>query len=132
MKDLDVRLSKLSIFIVYFWFGALKVTGDSPANELVLSLLDKTMPAMEPSLFLMLFGLFEMLIGILILTKKFERAALTLLSLHIIMILAPLALLADMTWQSFLVPTMEGQYILKNVLIIAAAVNIANGRRKTI
>lgn len=128
-RNIDVNLSRLAIFLIYFWFGALKVIGQSPANKLVLSLLDKTMPAMEPSLFLILFGLFEMLIGVLFLIPKFQKFALVLLSSHLLMIFSPLVLLPDMTWQKFLVPTLEGQYIIKNLLIIAAAVNIAKGGR---
>ena len=37
----------------------------------------------------------------------------------------PLVLLPSETWQSFFVPTLEGQYIIKNLVIIAAAIGIA-------
>ena len=37
----------------------------------------------------------------------------------------PLFLLTTVTWSGFMVPTLEGQYIIKNILIIAAAIGIA-------
>jgi uncharacterized membrane protein YkgB len=37
----------------------------------------------------------------------------------------PLFMLPSATWSAFLVPTMEGQYIIKNILIIAAAIVVA-------
>jgi hypothetical protein len=38
----------------------------------------------------------------------------------------PLVLLTEETWQSFLVPTLEGQYIIKNLVIISTAIGIAS------
>jgi uncharacterized membrane protein YkgB len=39
---------------------------------------------------------------------------------------SPLVLVPEYTWQSFLVPTLEGQYIIKNMVIIAVAIGIAS------
>lgn len=118
------KLAKFSIFLIYFWFGALKVFGESPASPLVLSLLGVTMPSIEPSMFLVYFGLFEMLIGLLFLVPKFEKAAILLLALHLGMTVLPLFLLPHLVWTKPFVPTMEGQYIIKNILILALAFGI--------
>lgn len=114
-------LARLSIFVVYFWFGILKVFGHSPASSLVQSLFEKTIPFMSFSLFLILFGIFEMIIGVLFLIKGMERLAIVLLILHMITTIMPLFVLPATTWTGFMVPTLEGQYIIKNILIIACA-----------
>ena len=70
------------------------------------------------NVFYSLFALFEMLIGALFLIKGWERVAIYLLVLHIVTTILPLFLLPNLAWQKFLVPTLEGQYIIKNILII--------------
>ncbi len=66
-----------------------------------------------------------MLIGILFLIKGAERIVLPLLLIHMITTFGPLVFLPQETWQRFLVPTMEGQYIIKNLVLIAAGMCIA-------
>ena len=80
---------------------------------------------MSFGLFFILFGLFECLIGILFLVKGFERIVIPLLFVHMITTLGPLFLLPEETWVKFLVPTLEGQYIIKNLVIVAVAIGIA-------
>ncbi len=124
-----IYFSRFAIFIIYFWFGILKVVGMSPASPLALSLMDKTLPFMEPALFLVLLGLFEMLIGTLFLIPRLDRPALGFLAIHMLMVCSPLLLLPALTWVRPFVPTLEGQYIIKNILIIALALNIAFWRK---
>lgn len=124
MQNFSLKFSRFAIFLVYFWFGLLKVLGTSPASPLVLALLDKTMPFMAPDTFLVLFGIFEMIVGALFLFPKFMKLALILLSVHLITTLMPLIMLPKFAWQGFLVPTLEGQYMIKNILIIAIAIGI--------
>jgi len=112
-------LARVALFIIYFWFGALKVIGASPVTPLVTSLLTKTMPFMPPAQFLIAFGLFEMLIGLLFLFPKYKRVTIVLFAIHMVMTSLPLILLPHMVWQGFLIPTLEGQFIIKNVALIA-------------
>lgn len=136
IKNLDLRLIRLfqhlfeplarfGLFVVFFWFGFLKVIGLSPASGLVQRLFENTIPFISFDLFLVLFGLFECLIGILFLIKGLERLVIPLLFIHMITTFGPLIYLPEETWQRFLVPTLEGQYIIKNVVLIAAAIGIA-------
>lgn len=118
-------MARIGLFIVFFWFGALKVLGLSPASGIVEELLRTTIPFMEPALFVVLFGVFECLIGVLFLIKGLERVVLPLLFVHLITTLGPLVFLPSSTWSGFLTPTLEGQYIIKNVVIVAAAMGIA-------
>ncbi|OGI68489.1 hypothetical protein A2738_01230 [Candidatus Nomurabacteria bacterium RIFCSPHIGHO2_01_FULL_42_15] len=123
-QKISLPFSRFAIFLVYFWFGILKVFDESPANPLVSELLGRTMPFMSFETFIICFGIFEMLIGILFLVPKFTKPVMLLLAAHLAMITMPLFLLPEVAWQGFLVPTMEGQYIIKNILIVAAAIFI--------
>ena len=117
--------SRFAIFLIYFWFGALKVFAENgAANPLVVGLLGKTMPFFPPDLFLTLFGIFEMIIGLTFLFPKFNRLGILLLAFHMITTIIPLVLMPQFTWQGFLIPTLEGQYIVKNILIVALAMGI--------
>ena len=126
-KKYEIALSRFAIFLVYFWFGGLKVVGLSPATPLVKTLFDATLSSFVSfEFFYILFSLFEVLIGILFLIKGFERVAILLVLLHLFTTILPLAFLPEITWQGFLVPTLEGQYIIKNILILATTVVIGS------
>ncbi len=117
-----VPFAKFALFFVYFYFGAIKVFFEhGAANPLVLALLNKTMPWMPASPFLLGFGIFEMIIGLLFIIPKAERAALYLLAIHMVTTIMPLFLLPAFTWNG-MIPTIEGQYIFKNILIIALGI----------
>jgi len=125
LKKYSRPLARAALFVVFFWFGALKVLMASPANPLVANLLEKALPFISFSNFIIVFGVYEMIIGILFLIPHAERAALALLIPHMIATFLPLILLPTIAWQSFLIPTMEGQYIIKNLAIMALAFSIA-------
>lgn len=125
LKKYSRPLARLVLFIVFFWFGALKLAMVSPANSLVADLLEKTLPFITFSKFIRAFGAYEMIIGVLFLIPRAERIAIALLIPHMIAAFLPLILLPAVAWQNFLVPTMEGQYIIKNLVIIALAFSVA-------
>lgn len=123
-KKIFGPFARISLFIIFFWFGALKLFGLSPATPLVQELFAKTIPFMPFSTFIILFGLFEMLIGILFLIRGLEKVAITLLFIHMATTFMPLFMVPSETWTGFLAPSMEGQYIIKNLVIIATAIGI--------
>ncbi len=118
-------LARAAIFVVFFWFGALKVIGASPANSLVINLLHKTLPFVTFETFIICFGIFEMIIGLLFLIPHAERIAILFLALHMVTTILPLIVLPAVTWNGLMIPTLEGQYIIKNLAIIALAFGIA-------
>ena len=120
----SIPLARFGLFLIFFWFGLLKVVGLSPASDLVKQLFEVTIPWMSFPTFFILFGVFEMLIGILFVIRGLERIVIPLLFLHMIVVSMPLFLLPN-TWTGFLVPTMEGQYIIKNIALIAVGVGLA-------
>lgn len=125
LQKYSLLLSRIALFVVFFWFGILKILTASPANPLVESLLSSTLPFITFHKFILLFGAYEMLIGITFFIPGLERLALALLVPHIFTTILPLFLLPAITWQGFLTPTLEGQYIIKNSVIIALAFTIA-------
>ena len=125
-RKISDPLSRLAIFTVYFWFGLLKVVGLSPAGEMVRQLAEKTVHFMPFPIFYILFAWFEVIIGLLFLFPRFTRVVIPLLLVHMVATALPLFLLPAVSWQSLFVPTLEGQYILKNLVIIACAVGIAS------
>lgn len=120
-----------ALFVVFVWFGGLKIIYQSPANPLVEALLARTMPFMSFDVFITYFGIFEVLIGILFIIPRAEKIALGLLALHMLTTIMPLFLLPEMAWQAPLVPTLEGQYIIKNIVIIALAASMLADLRKS-
>lgn len=125
-KKISVFSARIGIFIVFFWFGILKVLGLSPASGLVQRLFEETVSFVSFNSFLIGFGIFECLIGILFMIKGLERVVIPLLLIHMITTFGPLIFLPQETWQTFFAPTLEGQYIIKNVVIIACAIGIAS------
>ena len=125
-QKISVPVARFALFVVFFWFGFLKVIGLSPAGGLVHSLFDQTIHWMSFDTFYLLFALFECLIGILFLIPGAERIVLPLLLFHMVTTALPLFYLPHITWQQPWVPTLEGQYIIKNLVIIATAIGLVS------
>lgn len=125
-KKVFIPVARVSIFLVFFWFGILKVFGLSPASPLAKALIERTVGAQYFDTLFFILALFECLIGILFLFPKITRVVVPLLFLHMFIVCSPLLLVPDMAWQVPFVPMLEGQYILKNAVIIAVAIGIAS------
>lgn len=124
-QRISIPVARISLFVVFFWFGLLKVIGLSPAGALVQSLEQQMLPFIPFGIFYISFGILECAIGIMLIVKGLERIVIPFLFLHMLTTFLPLFLLPQETWQAFLVPTLEGQYIIKNLCLIAVAIGIA-------
>ena len=126
------NLIRISLFIIFFWFGLLKPLGLSAAEQLVLDTV-YWMPLFSAHTWLSIIGWWEVIIGLCFLFEKTTKVALLLLLLQMTGTFMPLVILPDITFQNsnFFTPTLEGQYILKNILIIAAALIISNKSLET-
>ena len=112
---------RISMGIIFIWFGLLKSFGQSPVNDLVA----RTVYWFNPQIFLPILGWWETIIGVCLLFRPLIRAALFLLFLQIGGTFLPLVIVPEVCFQSFPFElTMEGQYIVKNLLIISAAIVI--------
>lgn len=103
----------------------MKILGTSPANGLVVALQQQTLPFLPTEGFILFLGGLEMCIGLLIIMPRWERFTILLLCVHMATTFLPFVFLPGYVWQGTLTPTLEGQYIIKNLVIIALAIGIA-------
>lgn len=118
-------VARVSVFLVFFWFGMIKLLGISPASPLAEALTEKTVGLQYFDTLFVIIALLECLVGILFLFPKATRVVIPLLLFHMAVVCSPLLLVPDLTWQQLFVPTLEGQYIIKNAVVIAVAIGIA-------
>lgn len=127
MEKYGVRLLRISLGIIFIWFGLLKLIGVSEAN----SLASRTVYWIRADVFIPILALWEMLIGICLMVRPWERAAILLLFLQMPGTFLPLILLPETCWiQAPWAPTLEGQYIIKNLVLISAAIVVGGTVRK--
>lgn len=120
-----IATARFSIAVVFIWFGMLKVLGLSPAGSLVHNLFESSISFVSFASFYTFFAWFEVVIGVLFLIPKMTRVVMPLLAIHMITTFGPLVLLPTESWSGFMTPTLVGQYIIKNLVIIAAAMGIS-------
>lgn len=120
-----IPLARGALFLVFFWFGILKVFKLSPASPLAKALTEKTIGLQYFDSVFSILAILECVIGILFLFPKLTRVVVPLLLVHMLVVCSPLLLVPEYTWQSFLVPSLEGQYIIKNAVVVALAIGIA-------
>ena len=117
---------QVSLGVVFIWFGALKLVDMSPAAELVRN----TVYWWDPNIFLPILGIWEMVIGVCLLVRPLVRVAIPLLLLQMPGTMLPLVLLPEICFTS---PpfglTLEGQYIIKNLVLVAAALVVGGSLR---
>jgi uncharacterized membrane protein YkgB len=122
MEKHSVNMMRVSLAIVYIWFGALKIFGMSPAGELV----EQTVYWFRPEVFIPILGICEVIIGLGLLIKKFIPYIILLLLLHMTVTLFPIFILKTICFDSFpFCPTLIGQYIIKNLVLISGALVVA-------
>ena len=118
-------LLRLSLGLVFVWFGALKfLPGGSPAENLATRTISALSGGLvSPSVLLPLLAGWECLIGLGLLSGKLLRATLALLFVQMLGTLAPLVLFPHEVFVRIpFIPTLEGQYIIKNLVLISAGV----------
>lgn len=127
MDRFGVPVLRIALGIVFVWFGALKVFGVSPAADLVAA----TVYVVPPDLFVPVLGIWEVLIGICLLYRPLIRLGILLLFFQLPGTFLPLVLLPEATFVAFpYALTVEGQYIVKNLVIIGAALVVGGTVRR--
>ena len=130
-----VRLLRIAIGLVFLWFGALKlVPGLSPAEALVKA----TVPFVDADAFYPILAVWEVLIGAFLLFRPTVRAALLLLALQMPGTFLPLVVLPEVCFSAYpfaspldaFALTMEGQYIVKNIVLITAGIVVGGTVRR--
>lgn len=120
--DKILWFNRFSLFVVFFWFGFLKLIHLSPAETLIAHLHQETISNwVTLEFFTPFLGFIECVIGLLWLFPKLTRIAFGLFSLQMFTTFLPLFYLPTDTWQDSFTLTLTGQYIVKNLVLIAAA-----------
>ena len=123
LERLSLPILRFSLAIIFIWFGALKPFGQSPAVELVT----KTVYWFDPQIFIPILGVWEMAIGICLLFRPLLRVGLFLLAVQMPGTFLPLVLLPEVCFTTFPFDlTLEGQYIIKNLVLIGAGVVVGS------
>lgn len=118
---------RLALGIVFLWFGALKlIPGLSPAETLAGRTIETlTFGVVPASVAVPVLAIWECLIGLGLLSGRYLRATLLLLFVQMLGTVTPLFLFPTETFTHFpWAPTLEGQYIIKNLVLVAAAIVI--------
>ena len=135
IERLDVRITstlarvavptlRIALGVVFLWFGVLKFFPDlSPAETLVGRTIEQlTFGVVRPDVSLPVLAAWESVIGIGLILGRGLRGVLFLLAVQMAGTFTPLLLFPQETFSTFpFVPTLEGQYIIKNIVLIGAA-----------
>lgn len=133
MSKYGLLLLRLSVGIVFFWFGILKfIPGLSPAQDLAIRTIDLLSFGLVPgNISINILAAWEVLIGIGLLTGVYMRATLLLLFLQMVGTMAPVFLFPEEVFTIVpYAPTLEGQYIIKNLVIVSAGIVLGATVRK--
>ncbi len=111
------RILRFSLALIYIWFGLLKPLGVSPAEGLVVS----SVTWFDPSWFVPVLGIGEVVIGLCFLWNKTIKLGIVLILLHMFGVFFSTFIHPELVFTAPFAYTLEGQYVVKNVLILAAA-----------
>jgi uncharacterized membrane protein YkgB len=126
-------LLRISMGIVFVWFGVLKFfPGVSAAQDLAIRTIELLTFGLVPEVLIINgLALWEVLIGVGLILGKFMKATLLLLFLQMIGTFTPVFLFPSEVFNHIpYAPTLEGQYIIKNIVIISAAMVLWGRLRK--
>ena len=120
-----VFLLRLSLAVVFFWFGFLKLIDASPAVQLI----KQSFPIFANAPYLQLLGLGEVIIGAGLLVEKLSKYAAMLMVCHLIgtfciVFVSPGTIFAPV----FPILTMEGEFVAKNLVLIVAGIAVLTSK----
>jgi uncharacterized membrane protein YkgB len=116
------RVHRLSLGVLYIWFGLLKPLG----HKTTTSLLGHTIYWGDPEVMVLVLGWWEVAIGLCLLVRPLIRVAIFLLALRLPGILLAFVLEPTVLFVSFpFAPTPEGQYLIKDLTLFLASLAIA-------
>lgn len=122
-----LMLLRISLGIVFIWFGVLKFFPNLSSAEDIAgrTILKLSFGRIDPSFSMPFLAIWECLIGLGLLTKKFLPITLFFLYLQMAGALSPLFFFPELTFSNnIFAPTLLGQYIIKNIVLISAAIVI--------
>lgn len=128
LERISLPLLRGAIGIVFIWFGALKIANLTPVADFVAN----TLPWFDRDLVIPAVGVFEMAIGLAMIAGRFLQLVCAALIAHLVGTFLSLVMQPDVTFQDGnpLVLTTEGEFVIKNLVFIAAGLVIATRYRR--
>lgn len=122
LRRWSIPALRLTLGLVFLWFGALKLLGVSP----VMKILEHTYGFLPVWSFALAIGAWEVLVGLGLLLKWALRCTVSLLCLHLAGTFAALVLAPTLFFHDGnpLWLTVEGEFVVKNMVLISAALVI--------
>ena len=123
LRRWSITALRLALGSIFLWFGALKVFGSSP----VATLIQETYSFLPVSIFVLVLGVWEMIIGVGIILKRALRWVLILLGVHLLGTFTAILFNPNIFFVQG-VPfclTVDGEFVIKNVVLMTAALVIA-------
>jgi putative oxidoreductase len=120
-------LLRISLGVVFVWFGALKVGGETPVSDLVAD----TVYWLDPAWFVPLLGAFEMIVGIGLVLARGLRVVLALFALQMVGTFLVLVVQPEVAFKNGnpLLLTTEGEFVVKNLVLLSAGLTIGSRLR---
>lgn len=125
LADHSIAILRISLGLVFLMFGALKfVPGASPAEELAVRTVQTlTLDLLPAQAALLLTAVMETFIGLTLVSGRLLRTGLVVMAGALVGIMSPLVLFAADLFPG--APTLEAQYVLKDIVLVAAGLVIA-------
>lgn len=119
LRDRSVPLLRVSLGVVFVWFGGLKLTGTTPVADLVAG----TVPWLERETFVLGLGFVEVLLGLALVLGWRLRLVAPLVIAHLCGTFLTLVMQPKLAFQTGnpLLLTMTGEFVVKNLVLITAA-----------
>lgn len=128
LRRFSLPLLRVSLGLVFVWFGSLKIIGDSPARELVAG----TVPWFDTDWLVPALGWFEMLVGVALVSGYLLGWVCAAMVAHLCGTFLTVLMQPDILFQhgNPLMLTMEGEFVAKNLVLITAALVLAAWARR--
>jgi putative oxidoreductase len=116
---------RVTLALTFLWFGALKITNDTPVADFVANTVN-WIPGVSGSWFVPFLGVVEVLLGAALLFNRGLRVVLPLLFAHLVGTFLALVTQPDVTFQGGnpVMLTTEGEFVIKNLILLSAVVVI--------
>jgi putative oxidoreductase len=128
---IGVPALRLTLAITFLWFGALKITNDTPVADFVAGTVS-WIPGVDGSWFVPLLGVVEVLLGAALLVNRGTRFVLPLLFVHLTSTFLAVVTQPEVTFQGGnpLMLTTEGEFVVKNFILLSAVLVLYGIQRR--
>lgn len=118
LRRWSIVVLRVSVAVVFIWFGALKVFDVTPVADLV----GDTVYWVDPDWFVPVLGVFEIAVGVGLLVRRYLRTVLGLFALQMVGTFLVLVIQPDVAFQDGnpLLLTVEGEFVVKNLVLLSA------------